>query len=351
MPNFTGQLNTNKIIGALFNQIISIRTFSDNIGEMYSSLVDRARVDGSMYGDTKLYTSLDIRGSKPWGNDAEATNLLQLNRPRAPKTQAIKIDVFRQAFITIDNYLTKQAFAGEGSFSEFNSVVLSTLRDAKRIYDTTTYNTFIGTAKSAVQAPQDITIDPAQSPSVAQGAAVALSKLLTRLKDNSRDYNDYGFMRAYDPSRIQVIWNADYVSDIKKNDLPAIFHEEGLMEKFDEKNALPARFFGDLKAAGGTADGTSIRTMVEMEIGDKDYFPGDLLPKGTAYKANEAYVANPKVIAIVTTPDVVPFMSAFEVQTNFFNPKSLTENDYLTWGHNTLERLLDRPFVHIYEKA
>ena len=62
-------------------------------------------------------------------------------------------------------------------------------------------------------------------------------------------------------------------------------------------------------------------------------------------------MADPKVIAIVTTADVVPFMSAFEVQTNFFNPKSLTENNYLTWGHNTLERLLDRPFVHIREKA
>lgn len=347
--NFTGQLSTNKIIGALFNQIVSIQVFSENIGEMYSSLVNRARVEGSLYGDTKLYTSIDVTGSKAWGADSEATNLLVLKRPKDPKTQAIKIDVFRQAMITIDNYLTKQAFTGEGSFSDFNGVVRSSIRDAKRIYDTTTYNTYIGTAKSEVQSAQDVTIDPAESPSVAQAAAVAVGKLLIRMKDNSRDFNDYGFERAYDPSRIQVIWNADYVCDIKKNDLPAIFHKDGLMEKFDESNALPARFFGDLIESSGTADGFAVRTMVEMEIEGVDYFPGDILPEGTAYNANEAYKANSKCIAIVTTADVVPFMSAFEVQTNFFNPKSLTETDYLTWGHNTLERLSDRPFVHIYE--
>ena len=42
-----------------------------------------------------------------------------------------------------------------------------------------------------------------------------------------------------------------------------------------------------------------------------------------------------------------PYMSAFEVGTSFFNPKSLTENHYLTFGHNTLEYLKNYPFITV----
>lgn len=351
MADFNGQLNTNVVIGALYNQIISIKTFSDNIGELYSSLADKAKVDGALYGDTKLYTSIDIPGTKEWGADAEASSLLALNRPKEPKTQKISIDVFRQVYITVDQYLTKQAFTGEGSFAEFNGTVIASIRDAKRIYDTTIYNTFVGTEKSSVQEKNDVMIDPAKVPSVAQGAGAAVAKLLIRLKDNSRDYNDYGFERAYDPERIQVIWNADYVVDVKKYDLPAIFHNEEILDKFGYENSLPARFFGNRLTAAGKADGTSIRTLVEKTVAGKEYFPGDLLPENADYAANEAYKEDGDIIAIVTTYDSVPYLSGFEVGTNFFNPKSLTENDYLTWGHNTLQRLADRPWVRILKKA
>ena len=88
----------NKIV---FNMIISQQVFSDNIYDTKSSLVDRARVDGSMYGDTKLYYSTDVLKSSPWGNDAEAANLLNLYRPEAPECQAIYIDQFRQICLTV----------------------------------------------------------------------------------------------------------------------------------------------------------------------------------------------------------------------------------------------------------
>ena len=42
-------------------------------------------------------------------------------------------------------------------------------------------------------------------------------------------------------------------------------------------------------------------------------------------------------------------MSAFEVGTSFFNPKSLTENHYLTFGYNTLEYLKNYPFITVSE--
>lgn len=353
MPTFNGQLNTNIAVGALFNQIMSIRTLSDNIGKMFSSLVSKARVDGGMYGDTKLYNSLDIPGTNAWGGDEEAGNLLALNRPKAPKTQAIRITEFRQVFITIDDYLTKQAFMTEGTFSDFNATVIATMRDAKRIYDTTTWNSFVGTERSTAQSAQNVEINEDDVPSIAQGAGAAIAKLLIKIKDNSRLYNDYGFVRATDPDRIQIIWNADYVVDVKKYDLPALFHDEDVVDKFGYENSLPARFFGTVITTAGTSDGSQ-RTLVEMRDSNGDpLFPGDLIPSGIAYEANEAYAPDPNVIAIVTgaPAETVPYMSGFEVGTNFFNPRSLTENQYITWGHNKLERILDKPWVLITKKA
>ena len=148
---FNGTLNHNEVIGALWNAIISIQTFADNIKGTYSKLVDKARVDGSMFGDTKLYNSTDVLNPFDWGNDAEAQNLLAIHRPPEPETQAIVMDVFKYIPVTVDNYMTKRAFADEGSFIQFNSVVLGWLRDTKRVYDSTTYNTYIGTTESKAE--------------------------------------------------------------------------------------------------------------------------------------------------------------------------------------------------------
>ena len=94
MPNFIGSLNSNEIQSAIYNMIISQMVFADNIKGSYSSLVEKARVDGSLYGDQKLYYSTDVLGSSAWGNDAEASNLLALYRPAAPKVQAIVLNQF-----------------------------------------------------------------------------------------------------------------------------------------------------------------------------------------------------------------------------------------------------------------
>ena len=90
MGAFSGRLNPNEIFGALYNMIISQEVFADNIKG--TDLVDQARVDGSMFGDTKLYYSTDALASAAWGNDEEAKNLLELHRPDAPECQAIVLD-------------------------------------------------------------------------------------------------------------------------------------------------------------------------------------------------------------------------------------------------------------------
>ena len=133
MPNFTGTLNSNEVFAAIYNMIISQQVFANNIYDTKQTLADMSRVDGSLYGDTKLYYSTDVLKSFEWANDAEAQNLLKLHRPEAPECQAISIDKFRMIPVTVDNYLSKRAWKDEGAFAQFNAVTLGWLRDTKKV--------------------------------------------------------------------------------------------------------------------------------------------------------------------------------------------------------------------------
>lgn len=389
MPNFTGTLTPNAIFSAIFNMIISQQVFADNIRGTYSALVDRSRRDGGLYGDTKLYYSTDILKSYAWGNDAEAQNLLKLFRPKAPQVQAIKLDTFRQIPLTVDNYLTKQAWSTEGAFSEFNSVMLGWMRDTKRVYDSTLFNVFIGTTMTEKNKQHLIvnvttavgeTTGEERSRIEAQEIARAMADLLVDLEDATRLYNDYGQKRSYATDELLFVWNAAAVNKIEKRDLPTIFHKD-FIDKF-KQYTLPARYFGTPNAASVTAATAKTRSLIEQDIvfaggetvaepidvmrgnvemilqpgdtvnkGDIGHvFPGDLIPAKTVLAASgnityPSYEETSNVLFKIIAADSVPYMSAFEVATDFFNAKSLTETHYLTFGHNTLEYLKNRPFI------
>lgn len=372
--NYAGKLNANEIFASIFNMIISQQVFADNIKDTKSSLVDAARVDGSMYGDTKLYYATDVLRSYAWGGDAEAANLLALDRPEDPQCQAITLDVFRQIRLTVDNYLTKRAWSTEGAFSEFNSVMLGWIRDTKKVYDSTTYNVFIGTYETA-EGKQDQTVTlptvegdkEAENRLQAQTIANKVADILVDLEDVSRDYNDYENLRSYSSDDFRYVWNSAYVNKINKLDVPTIFNKEGLIDKFAQYT-LPARYFGDIvvKGTAVTSDGTSYRSLVEQDVtlvenytfkgktiaaGQKVHlFAGDLIPNKIALASTSAvlvpsYKENSNIILKIVHKDAVPYMSSFEAGTSFFNARSLTENHYLTFGHNTLTALHDKPFI------
>ncbi|MBO7693210.1 MAG: hypothetical protein J6T10_11330 [Methanobrevibacter sp.] len=386
-------LTPNEIYETLANMIISQEVFADNIGKN-QTLVDKARVDGGLFGDTKLYYATDVLKSHDWLNDSEAANLLALDRPADPEVQAIKLDVFRQIRLTLDNYMTKRAWANEGAFASFNSIMLGWMRETKRVYDGTLYNVFIGTTQSSV-GKQIKSIDlgtgsghplynlsgvekeQMEAMLIAQG----LADLLVEMGDYSRDFNDYANLRSYADEAIQVVWNSKFVNKIRKIDIPTIFHKEGLVDKF-EQDVMPARYFGvvitadnvsDYSAASPTAgkpidsdDDTyvpgvghangCIRACVEKDVTVSavayHVFPGDEIPAGATIKAGgnfelgEVYIEQADVICKVLVK-LPPFMSAFEVGTTFFNPRSLTENHYLTFGHNSLAYLKNYPFITV----
>lgn len=371
MPAFNGTLNQNEIFAALYNMIISQQVFADNIYDTKATLADMSRVDGSLYGDTKLYYSTDVLKSFAWTDDAEAQNLLRLHRPEAPEVQEIVINQFRMIPITVDNYLTKRAFANEGAFSAFNSQMLGWMRDTKRVIDSTMFNAFVGTNAASANSKQNVSISLPATPAanateankeaynriVAQTIAQNMADLLVELEDVSRDYNDYGNLRSYNSNDLVFVWNSEWVNKIKKLDVPMIFNKDGLVDKFAE-HTLPARYFGNINTTSGTttAANTTVRSLIEKDYNSVDpsnalydakkhIFPGDLLPASTAYAANETYTEDPNVIFKVYHKRSIPFMTAFETGTEFFNPRSLTSTHYLIWGYNTLESLKNYPFI------
>ncbi len=373
--NYAGKLNANEIFASIFNMIISQQVFADNIKGTKSSLVDAARVDGSKYGDTKLYYATDVLRSYAWGGDAEAENLLALDRPEDPQCQTITLDVFRQIRLTVDNYLTKRAWSTENAFNEFNSVMLGWIRDTKKVYDSTTYNTFIGTYETTEgKQEQTVTLptvtgdQEAENRLQAQTIATKVADILVDLGDVSRDYNDYENLRSYSADDFRYVWNSAYVNKINKLDLPTIFHKD-FIDKFAEYT-LPAKYFGDLvvKGTAVTSDGVSYRSLVEQDVtlaenytfkgktlaaGQKLHlFAGDLIPNKIALASTSAvlvpsYKENSNIILKIVHKDAVPYMSGFEAGTSFFNPRSLTENHYLTFSHNTLKALHDKPFITV----
>lgn len=370
MAIFNGQLKANEIFASIYNMILSQRVFSDDIYDTKSTLADMSKVDGGLYGDTKLYYSTDVLRSIEWSGDAEAANLLALHRPQDPECQAITIDQFRMVPLTVDYYLSKRAWGDEGAFSAFTSRMLSWIRDTKKIYDASMFNSFVGTHMAeggkqiktisvAAASGSSLQEQEAYNRNTAQTIAVGISDLLVDLEDFSRDYNDYGQLKSYNPKDLRFVWNAEWVNKIKKLDLPTIFHSQDLIDKFGEYT-LPARYFGTVNASGGTTAATnlSVRSLIEKDYNtvdpaaaaydaSKHVFPGDLLPPLTHYEANETYTESAQIVCKIYHKDSIPFMTAFETGTEFFNPRSLTETHYLIWGYNNLEHLKNYPFITV----
>lgn len=322
--------------------IISQQVFADRIKDK-GSLVDKAKIEGGLYGDTKLFYSADALETHAWGADAEATNLLSLDRPTSPECQAVVIDIFRQIRLTMDDYLSKRAWSTEGVFAEFNSVMEGMLSKTKRIYDTTTYNAFIGT---------DVVSGETVSVSVASGAsaedeAKLVAQKIADIKDDlvdlSRSYNEYGQATMFSEDDIKIVWNSAVVNRLNKVDLPAIFHTDGL-KPLGEK--LNAKYFGTKNTASKAGDGSTVRSLVEQTIGKNHYFAGEAIKSGDTAPANTSYTQDSSILCKIYVK-YPPYMSAFEVGTSFFNPRSLTNNRYLTFGHNTLEHLKGYPCITI----
>lgn len=352
MAAFNGQLNVNAIQSALYNMIISQDIIGGSIRANYN-LVDKAKEDAGLYGDTKLFIDTPNLTPVTWVQDSEdAVNLLALHRPGAPKTQALTIDVFKQVRLTKDAYLTKQAFGTEGAFVAYQSVLESRLPKSKEVYLNKTYNTFIGTAEGSATINEYEINTAAGNNSTGENIAYAMANLIDDMKDYSTDYTKNGFERAFGEDEIKIVWNNKYVNAVKKIDLPSVFHDDALQSTF-VGDVLPARYFGEANAHTTSVAGdraTHDLYLTTTVAGDTYVAAGDKIPAGLTITAGDAYTVNDKIICKVFTK-LPPVLEAFSVGTDFFNAKNLSTNMYLTFGHSTLELLDSEACVTVVDTA
>lgn len=377
MPAFTGKLNPNEVMSAIYNMILSQIVLSDNIYETKSTLIDMFRTEGGLYGDQKLFYATDVLRSVEWMGDDEAANLLKIHRPPQPNCQAIILDQFRLIPLTVDRYLSKRGWSSEGVFSQFISEMLSWMGDTKRIHEATLFNSFIGTNSSTEAFDdnrQNVQINLPAEPSdtseanleaynrmVAETIATEMANLLVELADVSRNFNDYQNLRSFNPDDLVFVWNSEWVNKIRKYQLPTIFHKDGLIDKFAE-HTLPPRFFGNINVSSGTTGGSNVtvRSLREVDYNDaslemnastydrrKHIFPGDLLPDNTPYEGGTTYSEDPSIILKIVHKRAVPWMNSFSTGTAFNNNRSLTETHFTIWGYNTLEHLKNYPFITV----
>lgn len=386
------RLNQNIITAALFNMIISQQVFDSEVAS--TSLADRFKVDGTLFGDTKLYHSFDIGSPEDWLNDEEAPDLLKLVRNKSGKTQSITMGVYKIIAITTDQYLSKQAFMGNGTFAEYTSFLKGSLRKIKRVYDRSIINVHVGTLKPSttrcdlqITTPKGATTEETNRLE-AQTLASEIEILKADLEDNNRDFNALNYLRSYDVSDFIAIWNVRVHSRIRKIDLPTMFHKDinegGGFTEYD----LPEKWFGSVATSDLTLP-TSAPAKVTNRILENGWYDvseteitlvakpdnnsiylwaGDAVPyKGQVYQdyvrgisvtvqsttlpKEYYYVVDNSIAFMLVHKDALPYMSGFETATEFWNSRSLTSTNYLIFGHNNLEFIEEYPRIKVRVKT
>lgn len=369
-PAFTGSLNSNEIYNALYNVRILFQKLAPQTvkRDEIVSLIEKAV---GMYGDTGILQGMDIQGTYNFGMDAEAANLLAINRNQTQKVEKFTIDKWRQTDVTNDAYISKRAFLDEGTFAAFNGYLVGTLSKAMDAFESGTVKTSIGTF-TAVPASMNITvtlpaIDGTEATERTRAALIkkAILDLKAKMKDNSRDFNGYGFYASYDWEDFTAAWSSEYINEINALSLYSSFNPKYIDEETDGRIWTP-KWFGNVLTTAGTttASNTDIFSLVEVNSDESTnfpltstqiaggvyrIFPGDLLPNSFNYGANEAYQMDPKVICKVFAPEYIYYMTGYEQGEAFYNPRSATTNHYLRKGYSDVYISKFRPFITISE--
>lgn len=332
------------------------------------SLLDKAV---GMYGDSGILQGMDIQGTYDFGMDAEAPKLLAINRNKTQKVERFVINKWRQTDVTNDAYISKRAFLDEGTFAMFNGYLVGTLSQAMDAFESGFVKSSVGTFTSAnaattinVKMPA---IDGTEATERIRAAALrkAILDLEDDMKDNQRKYNNYGFYASYDWNDFTPVFNSKYVNEINAQALYSTFNPEYLRSANGSRKWTP-KWFGTVLATAGTTDATNynIYSLVEINsdestnfpltaeqlaAGTYRIFPGDILPGGFDYAANEAYVREDKVIAKIFAPEYVMYMTGYQQGESFYNPRSATTNHYLRKGFSDVQVSGFRPFITLIE--
>lgn len=402
IKQFFGDLNTNEFYNSIYNQLRLAQISADNLETLDDTLANRYRVDGGMYHDKTIFTDMDVLYSRVW--DPNDTNVLAPEATVKPVQDEIVVDQFRQIGLYTDEYLSKRAWMDASTYDMFRSVVQKQVSETKKVFEQKLIDSYVGTVappfypgQKNVQAVTLPTVEGDQEATnrlQAQEIAKTIGDVFTALRDPSRDFNYHRFLKSFKEEDFDIVWNAEYYNKILYTDLPTIFHKDNLLKN---GKVLPAYYFGGAPASGTTtADGTTIRSLKEYIIpvdSSNNYvaevtaatklthvFPGDLLPKNMPISSTRkgdqftsytnaswrgegytqtvscctkacAYAVKDDVICKIIHKDAIKYLSSFETGTEFWNPKNLTSNRYLTWAYADPTFMFSYPIVRLQKKA
>ena len=387
---FTGTLNSNEFYNSLFNAYRLALIYSSNLSGMDDSLASKYRADGGMYNDQSVYTDMDVIYSRVW--DKDDTNLLAPEAVVKPVQEKITVDHFRQIGLYTEEYLSKRAWMDASKYDEFRSVVQKQVSETKRLYDQRLVDVFVGIVDNGgkqsitINLPTDANDKEKENRLQSMEIAKTIADTFVALKDTTPDYNLNGFIKSFDESEFDIIWNAPFYNKIRYVDLPTVFHQDGLLK---QGRVLAHRYFGtNTVPAGGTvpAANTTVRANEEYFIpvnASGKYaaagpnvlhvFAGDLLPEGTPVTTDEsectytkitttingktrtvnactkalAYTQSDKIICKLIHKSAIKYLSSFETATQFWNDKNLSTNRYLTWAFAKPVALRGYPIIVI----
>lgn len=369
-PAFNGSLNSNEIYNALFNIRILFQKLAPQTikRDEVVSLIEKAV---GMYGDSGVVQGMDIQGTYDFGMDAEAPNLLAINRNKSQKIERYVINQWRQTDVTNDAYISKRAFLDEGTFALFNGYIVGTLSKAMDAFESGMVKASLGTYESPVAACTIEVEMPAADGTEATERirAAKIKKAILDLKadmaDNQRKYNGYGFYASYDWDEFTAVFNTKYSNEINALALYSTFNPEFIREATTGRLWTP-KWFGSVLTSNGTTDATNYNiyslvecnsdestnfplTSTQITNGVYRIFPGDILPGSFDYKKDEAYVREDKIIAKIFAPEYVYYMTGYQQGESFYNPRSATTNHYLRKGFSDVQVSKFRPFITLKE--
>lgn len=387
-------MNQSTVTGALKNMIISQKINMIDVAD--TELADYFRVDGTLYGDTKLFYSADIGAPFAWADDVVgsadrlAPNLLEVNRNKSVICQAVKMGVYKFVSISTDQYLSKNAFMNEGVFGEMLGVFSSMLGKTKKVYDRALINSMIGCTVSSLTSNNiAITASVETNPiTAAQENSLNIMKsisiLKAKLKENNRAFNELKYLRSYDFNDFVAVWNVEQKANIMDIAKPITFHKDGMGETGLKEFDLTAKWFGAINTSATLASATvrcakagwydvsktnaayvsDYAKATDTLKGQSIYLnEGDTLPSvgdytdaargitvtvvSTTFPKDLSYTVDSKVILKLIHKDSLPFMSGFEAGSEFWNPLAKITTQYLMYGHNNLEFLKEYPLITI----
>ena len=183
---FNKEMNTNSIYSGLTNLVKFFKLFDFELSG--NEIVDKVRVDGTLYGDTRLYRSFDVDGTYAF-TQTGASNLLAEAWVTNITEQSIVLDKQRQTVIMTAHIMEKQAWDNEGSFSTFTTLLLDIINKNKKLFEVGYVLTFLATlAPSSTIEVNMEDLDVPTTPSeleaynriYSQRAATAISDFLDR---------------------------------------------------------------------------------------------------------------------------------------------------------------------------